>query len=138
MTEACGEDGPDPIPAGEMSDGKQVEPISQMFRGCLDRYYNLYLALGGERCQAVKLNQVSLEKAGDEYSRLRLWGIQNMAALPAQVRGSLDDTLRYDETLRTNVTEIFRLLNDQLDQGTELGFAPPPSPTSDMELINEL
>ena len=42
------EDGSNPTLAGKVSDGKQVEPVSQLFNRCLDRYHDLYLVLGEE------------------------------------------------------------------------------------------
>ncbi|KAF4454296.1 C2H2 type zinc finger domain protein [Fusarium austroafricanum] len=56
-----------------------------------------------------------MEKATDEYGRLKIWGVQRRATLPPSARGSLDDDLRHDQTLRDNVAKIFRLLARQLE-----------------------
>ena len=107
--------GSDPI-AAEVEE-IQTQSQSQLFQECLDLYSRLCLALEVVDCPAVQLGQVDLEKARGEYGRLRLWGSQSRATLPAHTRGSLDDMLRHDQTLRENVAAMFRLLMRQLELG---------------------
>lgn len=94
-----------------------TQSLSQLFQECLRRYSQLCLALGQDGCEVVKLEHIDLEKARGEFGRLRLWGSQSKAALPAQARGSLDDALRHDQTIADKVADMFRLLMDQLDLG---------------------
>ncbi|KAK0710658.1 WD40-repeat-containing domain protein [Lasiosphaeris hirsuta] len=91
-----------------------TQSLFQLFQECLDSYSQLCLALGEESCEVVKLQYVNLEKARGEFGRLRLWGSQSKATLPAQARGSLDDTLRHNPTLRDRVADMFQLLMYQL------------------------
>jgi hypothetical protein len=113
----------DPV-AAEVEE-TQAQSLSQLFQGCLDLYSRLCLALGGVDCPAVQLREVDLEKAQSEYGRLRLWGSQSRATLPAHARGSLDDTLRHDQTLKENVAAMFRLLMRQLELGRYPGQEKP-------------
>jgi hypothetical protein len=94
--------------------------IAELFESCIDKYSRLLLALGDEDCRAVKLKQVSIEKALDEYGRLKVWGEQSRATLPASTRGSLDDALRRDDGLKRNVAQILGHLIHQLGAGTHL------------------
>src|SRR6186713_1260344 len=48
----------------------------------------------------------SLETQSKEYGRLRAWGEETRAVLPAASRGSLDDTLRKDPELKRTVNGI--------------------------------
>ncbi|KAJ4111334.1 hypothetical protein NW768_011909 [Fusarium equiseti] len=89
--------------------------LADLFGNCINEYSRLLLVLGGEDCQVVKLKQISIEKALDGYGRLKIWGEQNRATLSASTRGSLDDTLRRDDTLKKNVAQIFNLLTHQLE-----------------------
>jgi len=75
------------------------------------------VALGEESCEVVKLDYVDLEKARGEYGRLRLWGGQSKPTLPARPRGSLDDTLRHDQSLKGKVADMLLLPIHQLNMG---------------------
>jgi len=106
-------------PATTESRKPPTQSLSQLFQKCLQLYSLLYRALEEDDCEPVKLEHVDLEKARGEFGRLRLWGIQSKAALPAQARGSLDDTLRRDQAITDKVADMFRLLMDELDLGME-------------------
>jgi len=59
-----------------------------------------------------------LEKMLEEYGRLRIWTEQTGATL--QERGSLDDTLHGDHSLRAAIASVFTQLQVQL----RLGMSP--------------
>lgn len=63
------------------------------------------------------LEQVDLHEVSSEYGRLKIWGEQTKAYLPARARGSLDDVLRNDEALSGVVREILSRVNALLGAG---------------------
>lgn len=87
------------------------------FSRCLSSYKRLLFALNKDNCRVIRLNQVNLQEILEEYGRLRIWGEQTKATLPERARGSLDDTLRHDPSLKEMVLENLDQLNDQLNLG---------------------
>lgn len=75
------------------------------------------MTLGEEGCDVIRLKRVHLPKILEEYGRIKIWGDQTKAGLPARARGSLEDTLRHQEQLKCLVTEILIRLGALLDQG---------------------
>lgn len=59
-------------------------------------------------------------RALEVYGRLRTWGEESRAALPAAARGSLDDTLRKDEELRFMVHDILLRIFRQIQWGMHI------------------
>lgn len=98
----------------------QSRSLAELFGSSINEYSKLLLALGDEDCQVVKLQQISVEKALDGYGRLKVWGEQNRATVHASTRGSLNDALRRDDSLRRNVAQILNLLIHQLEAGMPL------------------
>ncbi|KAH7174588.1 uncharacterized protein B0J16DRAFT_348844 [Fusarium flagelliforme] len=93
----------------------QSQSLAETFGTCINEYSQLLFALADENCQAVKLKQISIEKVLDGYGRLKVWGEQNRATLPASTRGSLDDVLRHDDGLNRNVVQILNRLIHQIE-----------------------
>jgi hypothetical protein len=53
----------------------------------------------------------------EEYGRIRTWGEESRAALPAASQSSLDETLRQDVSLRSVVTDILLRINQRAGHG---------------------
>ena len=98
----------------------QSQSLAENFGECINEYSQLLFALSEENCQAVSLKQISVEKVLDGYGRLKVWGQQNKATLPASTRGSLDDVLRHDDGLHRSVAQILNRLIHQIEAGTWL------------------
>ncbi|SPO04609.1 uncharacterized protein DNG_07294 [Cephalotrichum gorgonifer] len=75
--------------------------LSALYEECVQLFQSFLLVLHDEHCRVVHLNQVDLTLISDEYGRVKIWGDQTKAYLPPRARGSLDDTLRHDEQLKT-------------------------------------
>jgi hypothetical protein len=84
---------------------------------CLELYQNLLHLLGMENCRVACLKQVNVSKVLEEYGRFRIWGEQTRAAIPEKTRGSLDETLRNDERLKSAVSSILGQLFRHLQMG---------------------
>ncbi|RBR25764.1 uncharacterized protein FIESC28_01446 [Fusarium coffeatum] len=133
------------MPSSE--DDRQVarsHSLTELFGNCINEYSRFLLALGSEDCQVVKLKQINIEKALDGYGRLKVWGEQNRATISASTRGSLDDTLRHDDTLKKNVAQIFNLLTHQLEAAVPIAsqrlgdtVEPGAEPTSNPEFDSD-
>jgi len=73
--------------------------ISRNYIECLEQFRTLFMLIDRESQRAaVGLEDINL--ALEEYGRLQTWGEETRAALPANARGSLDDTLRKDNALK--------------------------------------
>ena len=92
--------------------------LSASFSQCLASYKRFLLALSKENCRAVHLQQVNLPEILEEYGRLKIWGDQTKATLPEKARGSLDDILRNDASLKDVVFDILCRLRAQLELGS--------------------
>lgn len=92
----------------------QPSLIASLFTESSTLFRRFYLALARRDCRVN--NQVSLSKVGDEYGRLGVWGGDSGAQRSG--RGSLDDALRYESTLRSIVVDILEDLMNDLSRGT--------------------
>ncbi|KAF5680066.1 tetratricopeptide-like helical [Fusarium heterosporum] len=90
--------------------------LAGLFEHCVDVYSRLLLVLADGNHEVATSSEVDVEKALNEYGRLKIWGEQSRATLPDPARGSLGDSLRHDETLKNNVIAIFFLLSRQLEK----------------------
>src|ERR1700753_1176892 len=82
--------------------GQEIE-ISQCFLECLNLYRKLLTLMSQKSFQIIKLKEVDVTKALEEYGRLRTWGEESRAIISANSRGSLDDVLRKDKELKDAV-----------------------------------
>jgi hypothetical protein len=91
--------------------------LSALYTECV-RSFGLFLsALSEENCRVIHLEQVHLTAMLEEYGRVKIWGSQSKADIPARARGSLDDEIRHDDELKNLVRSIFFRLRALLDQG---------------------
>ncbi|KAK0711815.1 hypothetical protein B0H67DRAFT_669412 [Lasiosphaeris hirsuta] len=90
--------------------------VSELFLQCIDSFSAVLVALSARDCLAIRLGQVSNESFLEQFNKLRVWGDQTSATLPAQARGSLDDTLRHDSELKDVVLGILLRLKTLLDR----------------------
>lgn len=58
-----------------------------------------------------------VESVLEEFGRLRAWGEETRAALPAASRASLDHTLRKDDELKQTVGGILAKVQRQIERG---------------------
>ncbi|KAK5653697.1 hypothetical protein OQA88_8728 [Cercophora sp. LCS_1] len=79
--------------------------VFESFTQCTHSFGALLMALGADDSRPIKLGQVSLESLLEQYGRLKIWGDQARADLPARARGSLGDTLRHDNELKSTVLD---------------------------------
>lgn len=91
--------------------------LCESYQKCIDAFRTFILALGEDSCRVIHLEQVHLPDILDQYGRAKIWGDQSRADLPARARGSLDDVLRHEESLKKTVRGIFVRLERVLDEG---------------------
>jgi hypothetical protein len=95
-----------------LSFSSQDFPIAAAFAGCYDRYKELYIALVQE---GQMKNEVPMSRLSDEYGRLGVWGKNSGADRTG--RGSLDDVLRSDPSLRSIVLDLLWNFDADLKRG---------------------
>lgn len=91
--------------------------LSESYQEGLKSFRAFLLALSEEGCRVIQLEQVHLPDLLEECGRIKIWGDQTKADLPANARGSLDDTLRHDTELQHLALGIFTRLKGLLSQG---------------------
>ena len=94
--------------------------IAELYSCCLRSFGLLLVSLEAESCRAVQLGYIDSSHVVDEYGRLNVWGEQSRANLPARARGSLDDTLRNDDDVRSMVQGILLRLDAILGKGKSI------------------
>lgn len=92
-------------------------PISDLYATCIQSLGLLVKTLSEDDCLVVNLLQIDVQKVVDEYGRVKIWGMDTKACLPARARGSLDDTLRHDAELKKLTHGILLRLAAILEQG---------------------
>ncbi|KAJ5773290.1 C2H2 type zinc finger domain protein [Penicillium paradoxum] len=92
-------------------------PLSESYLECIQSFGLFVQALSEDDCRVVHLEQIQLSEILEGYGRIKIWGDQSKAELPARARGSLDDTLRHDDELRSLVQGILTRLKAILGQG---------------------
>jgi hypothetical protein len=100
-----------------LSTGVSGSSLSELYIECIQSFGEFLLVLSEKDCRIICLGQVHLSKILEEYGRIKVWGDQTKADLPARARGSLDDTLRHDVELRNLVQAILMRLRALLSQG---------------------
>lgn len=95
--------------------------IAPAFATCLKVYRHLYLSLTRPDCRVV--DQVDVSKVCDNYGRLNVWG-SDWGALRTG-RGSLDDLLRTNESLRSIVLDTISDLTKSIERATVLADVGP-------------
>lgn len=91
--------------------------LSESYIECIQSFGKFVLALDEKDCRVIHLEQVDLPEILEEYGRIKIWGDQTKADLPARARGSLDDTLRHEDELKCLVQAILMRLRGILGQG---------------------
>lgn len=91
--------------------------ISTTYTSCLEHFRRLLAALNDDSYTPIRPREVKLSKALESHGRLRTWGEETCAVLPASSRGSLDDTLRKNETVKETAFDILAKLERQLQLG---------------------
>lgn len=91
--------------------------LSELYIECIQSFAEFLVVLDEKDCRVICLQQVHLPEILEEYGRVKVWGDQTKAELPARARGSLDDTLRHDDKLRDLVQAILMRLKALLSQG---------------------
>ncbi|KAJ6028159.1 C2H2 type zinc finger domain protein [Penicillium herquei] len=96
--------------------------LSSAYRRCIQLYGKFVLALDkkGRDSTAISLDQVDVAQVIEGYGRAKIWGNQTKVDLPERARGSLDDTLRYDDELKNVVRGILIRLGALLEQATRI------------------
>lgn len=93
------------------------EDLSSLYQHCLRQFRLLINTSERVPCPAVQLGFVNVSNLLDEYGRFKLWGEQARANLPAEARGSLDDTIRDRSDTKALVSSILSVLQVLLKQG---------------------
>lgn len=106
-----------PLGDRQPPDASARRDISTSYTECLERYRQFLTLLGRESCRVVRLGQVDVTKTLEEYGRLRTWGEETRAALPAGARGSLDGTLRHDDVLKDVAIRTLNKIERQVRAG---------------------
>ncbi|OQE89740.1 hypothetical protein PENNAL_c0013G04005 [Penicillium nalgiovense] len=104
--------------------------FSELYLECIQSFGRFLLALSEEDCRVIHLEQVNLSEILEEYGRTKIWGDQAKADLPARARGSLDDTLRHNDELKS--TDIARRKYDP-DVGSDHDSISSVSADSDSD-----
>lgn len=91
--------------------------LSESFAECIQLFGKFLLVLGEKDCRVIHLKHIRLPGLLEEYGRVKIWGDQTKADLPAMARGSLDDILRHDNELKDLVHAILVRLGALLDRG---------------------
>ncbi|KAK4195455.1 Tetratricopeptide repeat-domain-containing protein, partial [Triangularia verruculosa] len=89
--------------------------VFRSFAEYIDSFGTFLIALSVGDSRPTRLGQVNIESLLEQFGRLKIWGDQTKADLPTRARGSLDDTLRYDNELRDMVLGILLRLKALLD-----------------------
>ncbi|KAI8947429.1 hypothetical protein F4801DRAFT_592596 [Xylaria longipes] len=107
------------------------ERLGTLYSECLASFQRFLV-----RCsQNDRLNSSrGLEKCFEEYSRLKIWGHQQGAALKPSVRGSLPSTLQGHPELQGILFEIYEQAIDGFNQ---LGLLPPASLAESLDLLED-
>ncbi|CAJ2511463.1 Uu.00g070880.m01.CDS01 [Anthostomella pinea] len=100
--------------------GNEVQPfeIWHTFDQCIRLYRSLLLALGRDDSQVVALEQVDVNRALEEYGRLKIWGQQTKASGPladSTLDMTLDYTLRHEPQVKAGLLEILGQLAYHLE-----------------------
>jgi hypothetical protein len=91
--------------------------LSESYGECIQSFGRFLLALSKEDCCVIHLEQIHLPEILEEYGRVKIWGDQTKADLPARARGSLDDALRHDNELKQLIQALLTRLKVLLSQG---------------------
>lgn len=98
------------------------ESISSTYTQCIHAFGIFVQAIREPDCLVRCRGIIHITDIVDEYGRVRIWGDQAKACLPANARGSLDDTLRHDTELKGQVQEILLRLIAILERGKKTHF----------------
>ncbi|KAL9032019.1 MAG: hypothetical protein Q9180_006756, partial [Flavoplaca navasiana] len=110
--------------------------IASIFLDCLDSYRRLYFLLVGHQTQGAE--NIEVLELADNYGRLNLWGNDSGALRTG--RGSLDDSLRTKDKLRSILLDILREFKEAIDMGylqlTQQNVSSGVLPVPEMESIS--
>jgi hypothetical protein len=88
--------------------------IDQAYTQCLNNLKDLIVQLTHESNDNFHRDERDLPRALEAYGRLRTWGEDSRAALPAGSRGSLDHSLRQDDKMRNTFVKILAKIQRQV------------------------
>lgn len=91
--------------------------LSDVYLSCIHNWGLFLVNLRADHCYIVQQEQVDLSRVTNEYARVKIWGEQTKAYLPARARGSLDDTLRSDDELKKTVESMLERMAALLSEG---------------------
>ncbi|KAI0548223.1 hypothetical protein F4679DRAFT_551675 [Xylaria curta] len=94
--------------------------LAELYFVCIESFAKLVVALSEPECDVIRRDDVRLSQILEEYGRIKIWGDQIKADLPARARGSLDDVLRDDRDLKSLVRGILQRLGMLLQQATHI------------------
>ncbi|KAI1129558.1 hypothetical protein F5Y10DRAFT_150614 [Nemania abortiva] len=89
--------------------------LAELYCGCLDFFAKIAETLSKPGCDVLCLVQIL-----EQYAKLRDWGHQNRANIPAGDYGSLDEILRHDDNLKSRVCDVLERLKTLLQQVTHV------------------
>lgn len=89
--------------------------ISVCYAQCLASFMRLLTFLNHPSSPTSDSEESCISIVLEEYGRLRTWGEETRAALPAASRGSLDVTLRKNDTLKSTVARILAKIQRQVE-----------------------
>ena len=101
---------------------REAPSIALAFSECLKLYRHLCFSVTDSNSRVA--DQVDVTKVYDNYGRLNVWGSDSGALRSG--RGSLDDLLRTNESLRSIVLDTI----SDLKKSIERGRLPPSTRTS--------
>lgn len=93
------------------------QDIDQAYAQCLNSLKDLIVQLTYPPHDDLRHDERSLPKALDTYGRLRTWGEESRAALPAGSRESLDQILRQEDKMRNAVVKTLAKIHRQALSG---------------------
>ncbi|KAK0622606.1 hypothetical protein B0T14DRAFT_150612 [Immersiella caudata] len=97
----------------------QGTDLGGLFNDCLDNFAFFLHSASKQSADPSSwpagLGSTAMERAFEEYARLRIWGQDFRAGLPDLARSSLAETLQYDKELREQVERMFSMMNDQIE-----------------------
>jgi hypothetical protein len=112
--EVMAEDVAFPTPSTQIS----TTEISQCYNKCLLSFKSLFALFSHPTNSDLSFENFNVSKGLDQYARLRAWGYESRAVLPAASRGSLDDILRKNATSQPIVTGVLEKIERQIEHGT--------------------
>ncbi|KAF1952834.1 hypothetical protein CC80DRAFT_507591 [Byssothecium circinans] len=97
-----------------------LDDISERYEDCLTSFKTLLQNLSLPATPPTDDDGYLASKALEQYARFRTWGEETRATLPAASRGSLDDTLRKNESMKRTATSLILKIQRQVNNSIHL------------------